>query len=58
VNDSDVKLGWRVLRAIPVDDESDAAYRARDAVHSLVWTTWQLRDEVAALRTQLQEARA
>lgn len=57
MNDPDVKLGWRVLKAIPWDDDSDAAYRARDAVHSLVWTTWQLRDEVALLRSQLQEAK-
>lgn len=55
MNDPDVKLGWRVLKVIPQDD-SDAAYYARDAIHSLVWTTWQLRDEVAMLRRQIQEA--
>ena len=39
--DDTVRLGWRILRALP-KDESEQAYEAVLAVHSLVWKVWQL----------------
>jgi hypothetical protein len=46
--DESVSLGWKVLRPIPMDD-SDRRYEAVLAVHSLVWETWRLQEEVKRL---------
>ena len=39
--DDTVRLGWRILKALPKDD-SKRTYEAVLAVHSLVWKVWQL----------------
>ena len=41
MDDPYVKLGWKILRALPKDD-SDRTYEAVLAVHSLVWKLWQM----------------
>ena len=47
MDDPYVKLGWQVLKAIP-QDGSLRSYEATAAIHSLVWTIWQL-DSVRGL---------
>lgn len=44
MDDETVRLGWKILRALPKDD-SRRTYEAVLAVHSLVWTIWQLEAE-------------
>lgn len=46
MNDPHVRLGWKVVKAIP-QDGSLRSYEAAAAVHSLVWTIWQLEDALA-----------
>lgn len=43
MDDETVRLGWKVLRALPKDD-SQRTYEAVLAVHSLVWEVWRLQD--------------
>jgi hypothetical protein len=45
MDDPDVRLGWKVLRAIP-NDGSERSYEAVLAIQSLVWELWRLRDEL------------
>ena len=44
MNDPTVKLGWKVLRALPKDG-SNRTYEATLAVHSLVWEIWRLEED-------------
>jgi hypothetical protein len=45
MDDETVRLGWKVLRALPKDD-SRRTYEAVLAVHSLVWEVWRLQEEL------------
>ena len=54
--DDTVRLGWRILRALP-RDETEQTYDAVLAVHSLVWKIWQL-EATTAEQTQPGEPTA